>query len=1002
MMFVRSLAALLILLCGVVSSDAAWLPGAAPNPERSCYDNRVVGADVECLKKQIGYRHAISLTTSGIYTQDACGSVSPTQKWCIDNNPLSADYGYTIFSPTVPTTGLCGATGSADGTCITYISETGTGTLATCRVPATVSFDITYVPPNSAACPYENTYIAGARDASSDFVLFKRDDCFMERDNISPCTGLAASSTNAYGICTSSGRGCAFNRNGASRDAPLYIGAYGPRSGARPRFSAINTSLVFAQNTSGDNIAIQSIHGDGGWLFNDYKNSTYNPGIMVATTGCAGSGTNCSGQTSITLPSVIPTNLVNSVNALEWSIFNFSNASQILAGSQCTGIRLTNISGTSATALANIPINWDINVGDRLAILPFNCNVGTISFLGGVLRFNYVEDVRLDGGGIGLNKTPGGAPLWDFRIRRNVINGPSGVATRTQGIFLGDSFNAGSTVLAEENTIDHDGWRQNDNDCTPAQFMPAKCNGLAQTTYENYWGNPNNQAQNFYDHEDCCFLTASRNFSANSAANSIQVRAGGIMYNNTLIRNPGGQNMGAINHPNTGTYNVMGDNTASYMMIAEVRNVVGNTLTFDAVPQAIVSTIGAAMRATPAAAGSGYTNGTQTLTVLGGTCTVQPQFSVTVSGNAVQSWPRPTLVTAGQCNTPPTNAAATSGGGGTGATLTVSYTNSTGYCVPFNASNPTGISQTLNTTFSHTLTTMTINGPAISAAIGDIIYCVDGAHFGLEVNSLTTNPGTMPINNAGSSNIQWNIHTGQIRQQYIGKSVELGWGFNAGSSLNRATGVVYANNYVMNLYSMNAGQAAFNDYTQIQGVTGTGCGGLVGITLPQGAVNSVTSWKVGDTVSVAGTLPSSLNADNPGTTVASVSGNTICLAGTTFGTGTWTSGTGLINGGIGWGSGPTANRIYNVAQPVYTPLSASLANIPTPTSFTPVVTSGCPQAAGCPSIEGYAISSGLGNTLPDVLTCAKNNRWGSFDQRCTAAAINNGIRTGTDGAIALQ
>lgn len=83
---------------------------------------------------------------------------------------------------------------------------------------------------------------------------------------------------------------------------------------------------------------------------------------------------------------------------------------------------------------------------------------------------------------------------------------------------------------------------------------------------------------------------------------------------------------------------------------------------------------GIAASATVAAAGSGYTNGSQTITVAGGTCTTQPQFTVTVSGNAFTG--TPVLLTAGSCTVAPANPAATTGGGGTGGTLTVTYTGS--------------------------------------------------------------------------------------------------------------------------------------------------------------------------------------------------------------------------------------------------------------------------------------------------------------------------------------
>jgi len=77
-------------------------------------------------------------------------------------------------------------------------------------------------------------------------------------------------------------------------------------------------------------------------------------------------------------------------------------------------------------------------------------------------------------------------------------------------------------------------------------------------------------------------------------------------------------------------------------------------------------------------AGSGYTTGTQTLTVVGGDCQIQPQFSVTVSGGVVSA---PVLATAGLCVSPPTGQASTTGGGGTGATLTVTYAASSNWTV---------------------------------------------------------------------------------------------------------------------------------------------------------------------------------------------------------------------------------------------------------------------------------------------------------------------------------
>lgn len=81
---------------------------------------------------------------------------------------------------------------------------------------------------------------------------------------------------------------------------------------------------------------------------------------------------------------------------------------------------------------------------------------------------------------------------------------------------------------------------------------------------------------------------------------------------------------------------------------------------------------GVAVSATIGVAGSGYTPGSQIITVAGGTCTTQPQFTITVSGGGVFSG-TPALLTAGSCTVAPTNPAATTGGGGTGGTLNITY-----------------------------------------------------------------------------------------------------------------------------------------------------------------------------------------------------------------------------------------------------------------------------------------------------------------------------------------
>lgn len=80
---------------------------------------------------------------------------------------------------------------------------------------------------------------------------------------------------------------------------------------------------------------------------------------------------------------------------------------------------------------------------------------------------------------------------------------------------------------------------------------------------------------------------------------------------------------------------------------------------------------GIAVSSTIKTAGSGYTNGSQTLTVSGGTCTTQPQFTITVAGNILTG--TPALLTAGSCTVAPANPASLTGAGGSGGTLDVVY-----------------------------------------------------------------------------------------------------------------------------------------------------------------------------------------------------------------------------------------------------------------------------------------------------------------------------------------
>jgi hypothetical protein len=118
------------------------------------------------------------------------------------------------------------------------------------------------------------------------------------------------------------------------------------------------------------------------------------------------------------------------------------------------------------------------------------------------------------------------------------------------------------------------------------------------------------------------------------------------------------QGTGTANVPQTGTITYVSGTTVTLSNAAVVASPQGGIYSAPHAPVTIAS------------AGSGYTNGTQTLTITGGTCTTQPQVSVTVAGNVVTAVLG--MINPGVCSNVPGSAAATTGGGGTGATFNTS------------------------------------------------------------------------------------------------------------------------------------------------------------------------------------------------------------------------------------------------------------------------------------------------------------------------------------------
>lgn len=147
-----------------------------------------------------------------------------------------------------------------------------------------------------------------------------------------------------------------------------------------------------------------------------------------------------------------------------------------------------------------------------------------------------------------------------------------------------------------------------------------------------------------------CYITAGTTLLSCASASFTAADAGKRYYL---------QGSGAANTPQTGTI-------SSYVSATSV----------NLSQAAVVTTRQGGIYSPPmapvtiASAGTGYTDGTQTLTITGGSCTTQPQVSVTVTGGEVTAVLG--MVDPGVCLNAPSSGAATTGGGGTGATFNTS------------------------------------------------------------------------------------------------------------------------------------------------------------------------------------------------------------------------------------------------------------------------------------------------------------------------------------------
>jgi len=123
------------------------------------------------------------------------------------------------------------------------------------------------------------------------------------------------------------------------------------------------------------------------------------------------------------------------------------------------------------------------------------------------------------------------------------------------------------------------------------------------------------------------------------------------------------------------------------------------------------------IRATQVAAGSGYTNGLQNLTVSGGSCSTAPIIEVAVVGGVPTSWN--STIDPGSCTTQPSNPVSVTGGGGTGATYNLDWASLSGAISA--VTDATHITVSTNSSVAKTASARVIYGADQTAALNNAL-----------------------------------------------------------------------------------------------------------------------------------------------------------------------------------------------------------------------------------------------------------------------------------------
>ncbi len=927
---ISAIGALLISLVSLFSLDTArleaWYKGSAANP----YAN-------------------------------ACGTQPAGQNWCVGPD------GWTVVTPTIGTTGTsCATTGTPtwDGSCITYVSDRGTGTLATCRINAPVGFDFTTDPTNGGsdwtkACPMQPFVVTGLRTGSSDFLLLQRGSCFIDSTvATNPCTG-AANTTTTYGIGANTDRTSNLgNRAGTSSSKPIVIAAFGPIAVDRPKFMTINYCVRAAVGTG--NIMVMHIECTNPWR--DPRSSYF-----LAANPAVSSG---AGQKNIVTVAASPTAPLIRVTVASTADL----AAQPIYIASVGGVTTANGTWTSANYTIASPTEIDLlgsnigsqtytsggTVGQRTITvtnpLPAEMGNGT-SFR--MYNYSNAAQMRLTNGDTGLYVSGVDTARTTVTLAGNITVG--GQATAGDAIrFIGEetgikfAVDSANWVYVEGSKISFGSFSYQPS--TLGVKIKMTCN-LIRNVIEFSYGIQTRYQGIFLgdtlDPQSTCQIR--ENMLNNNGwmlsdpdcmpLDGLPAKCGGVASEMPLATN------GVVPDQSHGAYNHEWFGKTDY---------IGNILTNN-------SGAGSQLRA----GGLAYNNfavGNATNLYSGGI-----MFNNVTRYNVVAK-ARTQMFAISK-----TTAATVSGNTLTFSQAPIWIPLNTNYTI-LNAT--TGVSFGARQITAATPTTVTLNGAAFSAAIGDTFYFF---------YALTPQWGIGGFDNAGRLNAagdvdpltnsvsEWNIAFDATSAAQSG--IYGGFGHSMGTSTIRLAGSSFTNNWVRN---WNLG---LEDRSQIQGVDGnSACAGL-GI----GGTNAIRIqmkdnfyFMIGDPIVLSGVAGITGTVNGSFTVASKPSSGYLCLAGSSYTSGTWTAGTGVINGGVTF-----ANNRYSGVNTI----ADSTQSAASFSSFAP---------SGTMTVEYCDAQLGGSGYLSDFVNRARENRLGNWNLSNTANAINNCIRSQTDPSIALQ